>query len=198
MNEYPPMNPEMVARFRAGMERARAAEIPEPTAMALSTVDEHGQPTARTVLLKDMDADGFVFYTNLQSRKGRHLAHDPRTSLLFWWREIYEQVAVEGRVAPVAPEVADAYFATRPRGSQIGAWASSQSATLDSRETLVERVAHYERKFEGREVPRPDHWSGFVVRPHRVEFWYGREHRLHERHCYEPEGDRWGSRMLFP
>lgn len=198
MTDYPPMSRELVERFRDGMARARAAGIPEPTAMTLSTVDENGQPTARTVLLKDMDADGFVFYTNLQSRKGRHLALDPRVCLLFWWRETAEQVVIEGDAEPVAPEVADAYFASRPRGSQIGAWASRQSAPLDSRETLIERVSHYEKEFEGREVPRPDHWSGFLVRPHRVEFWYGREHRLHERHCYEPEADRWHSHMLFP
>lgn len=198
MTDYPPMGSELVERFRDGMARARAAGIPEPTGMTLTTVDPQGQPTARTVLLKGMDADGFVFYTNLESRKGRHLAHDARVCLLFWWRETAEQVVIEGRAEPVAPEVADAYFATRPRGSQIGAWASRQSATLDSRETLIERVSHFETKFEGREVPRPDHWSGFVVRPHRVEFWYGREHRLHERHCYEPEDDRWCSRMLFP
>ncbi|MFW5926480.1 MAG: pyridoxamine 5'-phosphate oxidase [Wenzhouxiangella sp.] len=198
MSRTLPMTPEMVTRFREGMQRAREAEIPEPTGMTLTTVDESGQPRARTVLLKDMDADGFVFYTNLESRKGRDLAFDPRVGLLFWWRETAEQVIVEGRAEPVAPEVADAYFASRPRGSQIGAWASRQSQALDSRQTLIDRVSRFEREFDGRDVPRPDHWSGFLVRPHRVEFWYGREYRLHERHCFELRHGHWQRQMLYP
>jgi pyridoxamine 5'-phosphate oxidase len=192
------MTTAMVERFRAGFDRAVAAGVPEPTAMTLATVDEACRPTARTVLLKDMDQQGFVFYTNLDSRKGRHLAAHGDVSLVFWWREIAEQVLVEGQVEPVTPEEADAYFATRPRGSQIGAWASKQSSALASRQQLHERVEHYEEKFAGQDVPRPPHWSGMRVRPRRVEFWYGRESRLHDRHCFELGQAGWTETLLYP
>lgn len=198
MTDYPPMSRELVERFRDGMARARAAGIPEPTAMTLSTVDPQGRSTARTVLLKDMDADGFVFYTNLQSRKGRHLAHDPRVCLLFWWRETAEQVVIEGDAEPVAPEVADAYFASRPRGSQIGAWASMQSSELDDRQTLLDRVAELEEQYRDLEIPRPPHWSGFRVEPDRIEFWYGREFRLHERILFTAVEGAWQRVLLYP
>jgi pyridoxamine 5'-phosphate oxidase len=193
-----PMTESMLERFRAGFDRAQAASVPEPTAMTLSTVDGRGQPSARTVLLKDADQGGFVFYTNLQSRKGQQLAINPAVSLVFWWRETAEQVLVDGLVEAVSAVEADAYFASRPRGSQIGAWASLQSQTLPSRQTLVDRVAEIEARYEGREVPRPEHWSGFRVRPHRVEFWYGREFRLHERICYELKDGAWGEILLYP
>lgn len=192
------MTDAMLTRFREGFERAQAAQVPEPTAMTLATVDDRGRPSARTVLLKDADTGGFVFYTNLNSRKGQQLAGNPAVSLVFWWRETAEQVLVDGSVEPVSVVEADAYFASRPRGSQIGAWASLQSQTLDSRQALVERVAEIEARYQGREVPRPEHWSGFRVRPHRVEFWYGREYRLHERVCYQLEGDHWQDSLLYP
>lgn len=192
------MTEAMLARFRAGFERAQAAHIPEPTAMTLATADAEGRPSARTVLLKDADTGGFVFYTNLNSRKGRQLAENQAVSLVFWWRETAEQVLVEGVVEPVSVVEADAYFASRPRGSQIGAWASLQSQALDSRQTLVDRVAEIEARYEGREVPRPEHWSGFRVRPHRVEFWYGREYRLHERVCFELDDQGWRETLLYP
>jgi len=194
----PPITEAMLERFRNGFERARARSIPEPTAMHLSTVDEQGRPAARTVLLKDADVDGFVFYTNLNSRKGQHLAHCPHVSLVFWWRELEEQVLIDGLAEPVSPVEADAYFASRPRGSQIGAWASRQSQVLDERQTLVDRVAEVEARYEGREVPRPEHWSGFRVRPRRMEFWYGREYRLHERVCFELEDNAWQETLLYP
>ncbi len=192
------MTDAMLKRFQAGFERARVAEVPEPTAMTLATVAENGQPCARTVLLKDADPGGFVFYTNLNSRKGRHLAANPAVSLVFWWRETAEQVLVDGIAEPVSAVEADAYFASRPRGSQVGAWASRQSQELASREELVARVKEIESRYEGREIPRPEHWSGFRVRPHRVEFWYGREYRLHERVCFELKDGHWHETLLYP
>jgi len=193
-----PMTDTMLTRFREGFERAQAANVPEPTAMTLATANRQGRPSARTVLLKDADHSGFVFYTNLESRKGRHLAANPAVSLVFWWRETAEQVLVDGEVEPVSSVEADAYFASRPRGSQIGAWASRQSQSLDSRQQLIDRVAEMESRYEGREVPRPEHWSGFRVRPQRVEFWYGREYRLHERVSYELDGGEWAETLLYP
>lgn len=198
MSELTDMTDAMVERFRKGFDRAVSQGIPEPTAMTLATVGDHGRPAARTVLLKDMDARGFVFYTNLESRKGRHLATHPEVALVIWWRELAEQVTVEGRAEPVTDEEADAYFASRPRGSQIGAWASQQSTPMSGREEFIERIAHYENKFEGREVPRPKHWSGYRVRPRRVEFWYGREFRLHERVCFDLVDGAWQESLLYP
>lgn len=192
------LNDEIVERFRQGFNQAVEAGIPEPTAMTLSTVGEDARPAGRVVLLKGYDADGFVFYTNTLSRKGRQLAANPQTSLVFWWRENEQQVLIEGRANPVTGDEADAYFASRPRGSQIGAWASKQSTELDSRQTLVDRVAELEAQYEGRKIPRPPHWSGYRVDPDRVEFWYGREFRLHERILFTA-GDRdWGRKLLYP
>jgi len=198
MTAFRAMTPEMLKRFRDGFERAVAAGVPEPTAMTLATVDAERRPSARTVLLKDHDRDGFVFYTNLHSRKGQQLATCPDVALVIWWRETEEQVIVEGRADAVSEAEADAYFATRPRGSQIGAWASRQSTPLPSREAFLERVAKFESRFEGREVPRPEYWSGFRVRPRRVEFWYGREYRLHERVCFDLADGRWQQTLLYP
>ncbi len=192
------MTAEMVERFRSGFDRAEEAGVPEPTAMTLATVDEACRPSARTVLLKDMDEEGFVFYTNFDSRKGRQLAAHADVSLVFWWRETAEQVLVEGRVEAVTPAEADAYFASRPRGSQIGAWASKQSSTLSSRQELQERVEYYEKHYAGQDVPRPPHWSGMRVSPRRVEFWYGRESRLHERVCFELVEGTWRDFLLYP
>ncbi|NBB93661.1 MAG: pyridoxamine 5'-phosphate oxidase [Gammaproteobacteria bacterium] len=198
MSDLTDMTEAMVERFRKGFDRARDNGIPEHTAMTLATVDDHGRPAARTVLLKDMDAGGFVFYTNLGSRKGRHLAGQADVSLVFWWRENEEQVLVDGRAEPVSDAEADAYFASRPRGSQIGAWASKQSRPMDNREEFLARIAEFEKKFEGRDVPRPEHWSGFRVKPRRVEFWYGREFRLHERVCFELVDEGWRESLLYP
>ena len=198
MTPHNDMTVAMVERFRDGFDRAVGAGVPEPTAMTLATVDHACRPTARTVLLKDMDEEGFVFYTNLESRKGRQLATQADVALVFWWRETAEQVQVEGRVEPVTPAEADAYFATRPRGSQIGAWASKQSFELPKRQELLDRVAHYEKKFSGQQVPRPPHWSGLRVRPRRLEFWYGRESRLHERICFESVDGEWHEVLLYP
>lgn len=192
------LSEEIVRRFREGFARAQASQVPEPTAMTLATTDAAGRPAARTVLLKDMDESGFVFYTNLESRKARHLADNPAAALVFWWRETGEQVLVEGRAEAVSDTEADAYFATRPRGSQVSAWASRQSSELRSREDLLARVREIEQRFAGRDIPRPPHWSGFLVKPWRVEFWYEREFRLHERISYTLETDGWVRRLLFP
>ena len=193
-----PLSDDILNRFQQGFDRAVAANIPEANAMTLATVDPQGRPAARTVLLKGHDADGFVFYTNLNSRKGQHLAHTPQASLVFWWRENEEQVLIDGAVEPVSQQEADQYFASRPRGSQIGAWASKQSSQLQDRQALLAAVDETEARFEGQDVPRPDHWSGFRVKPRRVEFWYGQEYRLHERVCFTDTNGQWVPTLLFP
>lgn len=198
MHAFPIMTDEMVQKFRDGLNRAMEHGLPEPTAMTLATVDAQGRPTARTVLLKSMDAEGFVFYTNLNSRKGRQLRGQGHVSLVFWWRENGEQVLVDGLAEPVSAAEADAYYSSRARGSQIGAWASLQSQPLADREEFLARIRHFEQEFAGREVPRPEHWSGFRVRPRRVEFWHERKYRLHERSCHELVDGQWQHTLLYP
>jgi pyridoxamine 5'-phosphate oxidase len=172
--------------------------LPEPTAFALATSAENGQPSIRMLLLKHADRDGFVFYTNLESRKGRELAANRRAAMNFYWAPMNRQVRIEGRVSRVSDEDADAYFATRPRGSQVGAWASRQSRPIERSEDLDARVAEFERKFDGREVPRPPFWSGFRLEPSLIEFWRGRPNRLHERQLFVREGDGWRVQTLYP
>jgi len=191
---------EALVTFRDLLEEAKSAGDPEPTAMTLATCDASGKPSARTVLLKDFDERGFVFYTNFNSRKGRQLQENPQAALLFLWKTLRHQVQakIEGSVQPVTEIEADLYFASRPRASQIGAWASLQSETLDARETLEQRKADLERELEGREVARPPHWSGFRVLPDMLEFWYGVPYRLHDRHRYERVDGEWTKRLLYP
>lgn len=191
---------EALATFTGLLAEATASGDPEPTAMTVATIGRNGQPSARTVLLKHFDERGFVFYTNFDSRKGRQLAANPQAALLFHWKMIREgvQVKIEGTVEPVTLAEADAYFASRPRASQIGAWASLQSQPLDSRETFEARIAEFEREYDGVPVPRPPHWSGFRVVPERIEFWYGARYRLHERQCYQRSQGQWHKRMLYP
>jgi pyridoxamine 5'-phosphate oxidase len=194
------MTAEILDTFRDLLAEAKASLDPEPTAMTVATADPNGQPSARTVLLKGFDERGFVFFTNFDSRKGRQLAANPRAALLFHWRMIRDgvQVKIEGSVEPVSAAEADDYIASRPRPSQIGAWASLQSQTLESREVFEQRIAEVEKRFEGIPVTRPPHWSGFRVVPELVEFWYGARYRLHERQRYDRIDGQWQRRMLYP
>jgi pyridoxamine 5'-phosphate oxidase len=193
------LHDQAMERFQAALERARNDErIIEPTAMTLATALPDGRPSARTVLLKQVDRRGFVFYTNTLSRKGRQLAANPRAALAFFWAPLAEQVLVEGDVEPVTAEEADTYFRSRPRLSQIGAWASEQSQPLDDRETLVRRVEEFERRYGDDPVPRPPHWSGYRVRPDLIEFWAGKAGRLHERDRYWREAGEWCHTLLNP
>jgi pyridoxamine 5'-phosphate oxidase len=188
-------------RVGEALERAVAAALPEPTAMALATADARGRPSARMVLLKGYDAEGFVFYTNLGSRKARELAENPYASLCFHWQPLEVQIRIEGRAEPVAPDEADAYYASRPHGSRIGAWASRQSTPLESYEALVRRVEALEARFGEGPIPRPEFWSGFRVIPDYFEFWSGRPNRLHEREEYVLAGGdvpEWQVRLLYP
>ena len=181
-------------------EAAEAAAIKEFNAMVLSTVSENGEPSSRVVLLKEHDRDGFVFYTNYRSRKGLELDATHEAALNFYWRSMDRQIRIAGPAERVAPEVSDAYFATRPRGSKIGAWASDQSDELERRQDLVHRVQQFEDKFEDQEVPRPEHWGGYRVTPRRIEFWEAGAFRLHDRWEFardKPDAD-WTRRRLNP
>ncbi len=196
-----PAQDDPLQRFLALLERAKATpQVVEPTAMTLATVSAEGRPSARVVLLKDADEDGLVFYTNLDSRKGREALARPDVALLFWWGQLESQVRFEGRAERVSDEEADAYFATRARGSQLGAWASAQSRPLASRAELEAKLAEVTDKFEGMPVPRPPHWSGLRVKPLSIEFWRNRPNRLHERELYtrEKPGAPWSVQLLNP
>jgi pyridoxamine 5'-phosphate oxidase len=193
--------PDPIERFRsvyALAEKIDRSILPDPSAMALGTVEEGGQPSVRIVLLKAFDERGFVFYTNYEGRKGRHLLSNPKAALCFYWPTIDIQVRIEGTVTKVTDKEADAYFATRHRLSQIGAWASRQSEPLETPTALDERVKKYESQFAGKAVPRPKYWSGFRVSPERIEFWKGKPNRLHERHLYTRAGAGWNVETIYP
>jgi pyridoxamine 5'-phosphate oxidase len=199
MSEPAPDDP--IARFTAALAEAKATPrdvLPEPTAFALGTVDGDGRPSVRIVLLKGVDERGFVFYTNYESRKGRELLASRRAAMCFHWQQLETQVRVEGRVETVSEEEADAYFASRARGSQIGAWASLQSQPIPDANALDVRVAEAERRFANRAVPRPPNWSGFRVVADRIEFWKGMPSRLHVRHLYTRERQAWRRAVLYP
>jgi len=184
--------------FDAWMAEAREAEINDSNAMALATVGADGQPSIRMVLLKGHDQRGFVFYTNLNSRKARDLIDRRKAALLFHWKSLRRQVRIEGSVSGVSQDEADAYFATRARDSQLGAWASDQSQPLPSRELFEAQFAEMQARFDGQDVPRPPHWSGFRVAPERIEFWQDRPHRLHERRLFVRDDEGWTEGLLYP
>ena len=196
-----PLPEDVLATFDRLFAEAAEAGEPDRTAMVVASVDPQGRPSARTVLLKAHDPRGFVFYTHLDGRKGRELQANPQAALLFHWPRVRGgvQVRIEGEVEIVDDAEADAYFASRPRGSQLGAWASKQSETLDTRTTFDARFDEVEQRFEGQPVPRPARWGGFRIVPRTIEFWYGAEYRLHERDLFERHDDgTWSSRMLYP
>ena len=187
-----------IKRFHEAFARARDAGAELFDAAALATVGKDGRPSARMVLVKEVTERGFVFYTNLDSRKGREIANNPNVTLCLWWPQLQEQIRIEGVVEPVSDAEADAYFATRDRESQIGAWASRQSSELGSPEELREAFGSEAKRFEDRDVPRPPNWSGFRLVPDRIEFWLGKPHRLHERYLYTRRGNDWIITMLHP
>ncbi len=186
-----------IAEFEKLFERARRDESHDPTAMALATTDGAGRPSARMVLLKHVDDRGFVFYTNYGSRKARELEANPRAALCIHWPTLAKQVRVEGLVERLPPGESDAYFATRSRHSQLGAWASRQSEPLESRGKLTGRYLRLQAKFPG-EVPRPDFWGGYRLKPDRIEIWHNQLHRLHDRFLYERQGEGWRRSRLYP
>lgn len=189
---------EPLAQFRIWFDAALASGIVEPNAMLLSTADADGRPSARVVLLKDIDDRGLSFYTNYNSRKADDIAANPRVSLTFWWQELERQVRVEGRAEQLAEAESDLYFASRPRGSRLGAWASPQSAVVASREELEHALEEVETRFGDGDVARPPHWGGYRVVPDVVEFWQGRPARLHDRIRYRRSSDKWLIERLAP
>lgn len=190
---------EALATFRELLSEAAATGDPEPNAMTLATAADE-RLTARVVLFKGVDERGFRFFTNYQSDKGAQLAAQPRAALCFHWKTLRDgvQVRIEGSVAKLGEDESDAYFASRPRGSQLGAWASRQSQPLHDRAEFEERLAGFERRFADGPVPRPPHWGGYVVAPRRIEFWYGADFRLHERVLYRLDAKGWSKRLLYP
>jgi len=184
--------------FATWFNSAKRAGLALPEAMTVATAAADGSPSARMMLLKDFGPDGFVFYTNYESRKADDLQENPRAALVFHWPTLQRQIRIEGGVEKISTEESAAYFRTRPRGSCIGAWSSKQSSPLDSREELEQRFHEYERRFGGRDVPLPPFWGGFRVRPDRIEFWQGRVNRLHDRIQYTREGSRWKIQRLYP
>jgi pyridoxamine 5'-phosphate oxidase len=193
------VHPNPFEQFKTWFDQAVAAQLPEPNAMTIATVTADGKPSARIVLLKDYDERGFVFYTNYKSHKGQQLVENPWGAIAFWWAELERQVRIEGRVEKVSPAESDAYFHSRPKGSQLGAWASNQSQVIESREVLEQQLQKLKEEYDNKEVPRPPHWGGFRVIPSEIEFWQGRPNRLHDRLLYRRgEDGSWKIQRLSP
>ncbi len=192
------LNADPVAQFGAWLQAAIDADLPEPTAMTLATVGENGQPSARVVLLKGVDAQGFRFYSSYESRKGRELRANPKAALVFYWHALERQARVEGSVQKLSREESGRYFESRPHGSRLGAWASRQSEVVEGREVLEARLRKLEETYKEGEVPLPDFWGGYLVVPHALEFWQGRPNRLHDRFRYTRRGDAWEMARLSP
>lgn len=187
-----------IEQFRQWFTDARTAKVLETNAMTLSTVDAGGKPSARVVLLKDITEKGFTFYTNYNSRKGKEIENNPYAALTFFWPELERQVRIEGKLTKVGEQTSNVYFASRPRASQIGAWASPQSEEIPNRGILETREKDFLKKFEGVAIPRPDHWGGYELIPDKVEFWQGRKSRLHDRIIYYRENNGWKRKRLAP
>jgi pyridoxamine 5'-phosphate oxidase len=192
------VDPDPVVQFHKWFEKAIEADLHEPNAVTIATATGDGRPSARIVLLKGYDERGFVFYTNYEGRKAREIEENPLCALLFYWGELERQVRIEGRARRISGEEADAYFLSRPRGSRLGAWASEQSQPVEDRNVLEERVRELEAEYEGREIPRPPFWGGYRVEPEVIEFWQGRENRLHDRIVYHRSGRGWKIVRLQP
>ena len=184
--------------FSHWFSEAQGCGLKEPTSVALATVDEHQQPACRIVLLKGHSKDGFVFYTNLNSQKAKELNAHPKAALCFHWMPLCKQVRIQGTVTSISEKEADAYWQTRPRQSQLGAWASQQSSPLPDRETMLKGYQELIEKYEGKDIPRPPHWSGFVLHPTRMEFWEQGDHRLHHREVFTLDGGNWSSHLIYP
>lgn len=191
-------NPDALLQFKHWFEEALKAELPEPNAMHLATVSPEGQPSGRIVLLKGLDATGFVFYTNYSSHKGQHLAHSPAACLTFFWAELERQVRIEGYVEKVSEEESTQYFHSRPRASQLGAWASPQSQTIHDRQVLEDNYKVLTAQYAEGEIPKPPHWGGYRLIPQSIEFWQGRPSRLHDRLLYEKKENAWNIHRLAP
>ena len=192
------MNKNPFQQFETWFNEAQNLPIKEPTFVTLATANAQGAPAARTVLLKHFDERGFVFFGNLISRKMKHINENPQAALLFYWMSLERQIRIEGSVEQISDEEANAYFNTRERGSQLGAWASKQSSVIPDENTLQERFQKYQQRFEGQEIPRPDFWSGMRIKPQRFEFWQAGENRLHDRTCYLINHNEWNLEKLYP
>lgn len=192
------MKPDPIEQFKIWFKEAELAEVPEPNTMTLATVSNLGQPTIRVVLLKEITEDGVIFYTNFRSRKGLEMEEHPKTALNFYWQKMERQVRMDGQISKVPEQISDAYFATRPRGSQLGAWVSEQSKAIPTRQYLEEQLKSYQAQFDGVQIPRPPHWGGYLLIPTRVEFWQGGANRLHDRIQYSLINNRWDRCRLAP